>query len=87
MNTEINQKGPETGRHGEDPFALTENCDYYPPSKVSAKPSLHVGTRLRYRLPRDVPPRSSVRSLPNFQLSPLRLPHSLTMTDSTLDNK
>lgn len=71
MSPEINQKGAQTGRHGEDPFALTENCDYYPPSKVSAKFSLHVvGTRLRYRLPRNVPPRSSVRSLPNFQLPP-----------------
>lgn len=59
MNTEIDQKGPGVESHGGDPFALTENCDYYPPSKVSAKSSLHVvGTRLRHRIPRDVPPRN-----------------------------
>jgi hypothetical protein len=37
MDTEINQRSPRVGRHGEDPFALTESCDYYPPSKVSPK--------------------------------------------------
>lgn len=80
MNTKVDQKSPEIGRYGEDPFALTENCDYYPPSKVSANVSLHVvGTRLRYRPPRDVPPGSSVRCFPNFHLPPA--PTKLTHND------
>jgi hypothetical protein len=71
MNAGVKQKSSRVEEHGEDPFALTENCDYYPPSKVSADFFLHVvGTRLRYRTPRDVPPRSSVRSCPNFSPRP-----------------
>ncbi|KAF3035970.1 hypothetical protein E8E12_007568 [Didymella heteroderae] len=37
MNTAIDQKGPGIERDGEDPFALTENCDYYPPPKATKK--------------------------------------------------
>lgn len=59
MNAGTNHKSSEVEVHGEDPFALTENGDYYPPLEVSAGFSLHVvGTKLRYQSSRDVPPRS-----------------------------
>ena len=68
MNNQITSSSPREDQYGEDPFALTQNCDYVPPSKVSVEFSLNVvGTRLRCRTPREVVPhRSSVRSCPNF---------------------
>ncbi|KAF1933608.1 uncharacterized protein M421DRAFT_201058 [Didymella exigua CBS 183.55] len=35
MNIKTNQKSSSIEEHGDDPFALTENCDYYPPSKAA----------------------------------------------------
>lgn len=47
MNTEIRQTSSGAEEYSEDPFALTENGDYYPPSNVSEESSLHVvGTRV-----------------------------------------
>jgi len=36
MNTTIDQPNPRGEHSGEDPFALTEDCDFPPPSQVSA---------------------------------------------------
>lgn len=61
MNIKADRPSPRAEDGSEDLFALTENCDFPPPSQVSALRV--VETRLRYRSsPRDVPPRSSVRS-------------------------
>lgn len=54
MNTETSKSCSQVDGYGEDPFALTENCDYPPPSTVSSLFSSYVvGTKLRYRAPRQ----------------------------------
>ena len=48
MNNQTTNSNPREDEYGEDPFTLTQNCDYIPPSKVSERSPLEMSLELGF---------------------------------------